>query len=146
PISWFSQKEQWDLSPGYTGDRLFDRPIVPQCLFCHCNDARPVVGTVNRYEQPLFRWHAIGCERCNGPGELHVRSGDRLDIVNPARLDPALREAVCEQCHLQGESRVARRGRESPFDYRPGLPLYAFSSVFVRLPELRDNKAVDQVE
>src|SRR5262249_45187779 len=60
PVSWFSQQSRWDLSPGYTGDRLFDRPIVPLCLFCHCNDARPVSGTNNRYEQPLFRAHAIG--------------------------------------------------------------------------------------
>jgi Flp pilus assembly protein TadD len=146
PISWFSQEQRWDLSPGYAGDRLFDRPILTQCLFCHCNDARPVAGTINRYEQPLFRFHAIGCERCHGPGELHVRSSDRLDIVNPARLDPPLREAVCEQCHLQGEAKVMRRGRESPFDYRPGLPLQEFLSIFVRLPELRDHKAVDQVE
>src|SRR5262249_5754406 len=137
PISWYSQQERWDLSPGYTGDPLFDRPLSTPCLFCHCNDARPVAGTNNRYEQPLFRFHAIGCERCHGPGEQHVQSSDRLDIVNPARLDPALREAVCEQCHLQGEAKVMRRGRETPFDYRPGLPLDEVWSVFLRLPPFR---------
>jgi tetratricopeptide (TPR) repeat protein len=145
PVSWYSQQERWDLSPGYAADRLFDRAVPANCLFCHCNDARPMPDTVNRYEQPLFRGHAIGCERCHGPGALHARSSDRLDIVNPARLEPALREAVCEQCHLQGEARVLRRGREW-FDYRPGLPLHEFWSVFVRLPELRDHQAVDQVE
>jgi hypothetical protein len=66
-------------------------------------------------------------ESIPGPGELHVRRrrGQKADpgdgddtIVNPRRLEPALREAVCEQCHLQGQARVLRRGR-GPFDYRP---------------------------
>src|SRR5262249_26619078 len=89
-----------------------------------------------------------------GPGELHVAArkkdltfGGKTDftIVNPRKLDPALRDAVCEQCHLQGETRVVRRGREV-FDFRPGLPLHLFWSVFLRPPDLRDSKAVGQVE
>src|SRR6267154_677688 len=36
PISWFSQKERWDLSPGYQNrDSHFGRPLMPACLFCH---------------------------------------------------------------------------------------------------------------
>ena len=67
-------------------------------------------------------------------------------IVNPRRLEPALREAVCQQCHLQGRLRIQRRGRE-PFDFRPGLPLHLFWSVFVQPPEAtRDRKAVTHVE
>jgi hypothetical protein len=54
--------------------------------------------------------------------------------VNPSRLSPALREAVCEQCHLGGRERVLRRGRE-PFDFRPGLPLEAFWRVLVLPPD-----------
>jgi hypothetical protein len=147
PISWYTQKETWDLSPGYPPEVLFDRPIPGQCLFCHANDARPVAHTVNRYELPLSHEYAIGCERCHGPGELHVASGGKtkFTIVNPAKLAPALRDAVCEQCHLQGEARIVRRGRDL-FDFRPGLPLHLFWSVFLRPPELRDSKAVGQVE
>ncbi len=40
-------------------------------------------------------------------------------MVNPARLAPARRDAVCSQCHLTGQSRVARAGRDLT-DYRPG--------------------------
>jgi hypothetical protein len=154
PISWFSQKASWDLSPGFEAEQNFERPIKAECLFCHANDAAPVEHTLNQYRQPLSRGWAIGCERCHGPGELHVRrrrAGDdppgRDDtIVNPGRLEPALREAVCEQCHLEGQQRVLRRGRQ-PFDYRPGLPLYLFWSVFVRVPELTEgHQAVGQVE
>src|SRR5262249_7721283 len=48
---------------------------------------------------------------------------------------------VCEQCHLQGESRILRRGREQ-FDYRPGLPLHLFVSVFVRSLNFVDRPSV----
>ena len=114
----------------------FERPIQPECLFCHTNQLRPVAGTLNRYEPPIFEGHAIGCERCHGPGELHVKRGGPstepdLTIVNPANLAPALRDSVCQQCHLQGWFRFPRAGRDF-FDFRPGLPLHRFLAVFVR--------------
>ena len=66
--------------------------------------------------------------------------------VNPSRLEPALRAAVCEQCHLQGQVRVLRRGR-GVFDFRPGLPLEQFWAVFeFAQDESAAPKAVGQVE
>jgi predicted CXXCH cytochrome family protein len=148
PISWFTQSSRWDLSPGYRKglNRHFDRPVPTECLFCHANQVAEVADTRNRYELPLFRGEAIGCERCHGPGELHVRDQQEGTIVNPKRLEPHLRNAICEQCHLQPERRVVRLGRD-PFEYRPGLPLHLFVSDFVRRAALTDNyKAVGQVE
>jgi tetratricopeptide (TPR) repeat protein len=140
PITWYPARGAWDLSPGYEkSNPHFDRPITPDCLFCHSNRADHVAHTVNRYRAPIFQGHAIGCERCHGPGQLHVArhkegaAAAGLDdtIVNPARLGPSLREAVCQQCHLQGQLRIWRRGRDT-FDYRPGLPFYLFMSEFVK--------------
>ena len=75
PITWYSRKRRWGLSPGYEKDNPhFERSIKPTCLFCHSNQFDHVEGTENRYRPPIFRGHAIGCERCHGPGELHVRS------------------------------------------------------------------------
>ena len=54
-----------------------------------------------------------------------------LTIVNPAKLAPALRDSVCQQCHLQGMFRFPRAGRDF-FDFRPGLPLHRFLAVFVQ--------------
>jgi len=138
PISWFAQERRWDISPGYSEFSThpnFERAIQPDCLFCHTNQFHPVAGTLNRYETPIFQGHAIGCERCHGPGELHVQQGGLstepdFTIVNPAILPPALRESVCQQCHLQGSFRFARAGRE-PLDYRPGLPIHRFLAVFL---------------
>jgi hypothetical protein len=160
PISWYSQKQTWDLSPGFGEGRFKEwltagRPVAPDCLFCHANRAEPVEGTVNRYKEPLFDDPVIGCERCHGPGERHVAArrgneplagGADYTIVNPGRLEPPLREAVCEQCHLPGEARVVRRGRQL-YDFRPGLPLQEFLTIFVRASEgARNNKAVNHVE
>jgi hypothetical protein len=161
PITWFSDKGEkgnkgaWDLSPGF--NRLhhhFGRLVATDCLFCHSNQVHEVADTQNRYRSPVFTGHAIGCERCHGPGELHVRrqqsreAYDGVDdtIVNPRRLRPVLREAVCEQCHLEGVTRVLRRGRQA-FEYRPGLPLHLFLSVFVKPPRSADPRQfVGQVE
>jgi Flp pilus assembly protein TadD len=140
PITWYPQQQRWDLSPGYAvRNHHFARPVPGECLFCHSNYADEVADTVNHYRAPIFRGLTIGCERCHGPGELHVRRHERAEepadvdptIVNPRHLEPALRDAVCEQCHLQGDVRILRRGRGT-FDYRPGLPLHLFMSVFVR--------------
>lgn len=137
PITWYSQKRAWGHSPGYgVNDRHFERQITPGCLTCHANAADHVEGSEGRYRPPTFRGHAIGCERCHGPGELHVR--EPLDksgpnIVNPRDLAPALREDVCQQCHLLGGTTIAKFGRDIT-EYRPGLPLREFVTVFVRPP------------
>jgi len=154
-ISWFPHARRWDISPGYEfRNQHFARPITPGCLFCHSNYADHVPGTVNQYREPIFHGFVIGCERCHGPGELHVArrsSGavvEGLDdtIVNPAHLEHSLREAVCQQCHVQGEQRIVGRGR-GEFDYRPGLPLYPFLMDFVdRRQGNSDAKFVNSVE
>ena len=91
PITWYAQGRRWGLSPGYERDNLhFERFVKPACLFCHSNRFDHVEGTENRYREPIFRGHAIGCERCHGPGELHVKrpetpDGEAPNIVNPSR-------------------------------------------------------------
>jgi predicted CXXCH cytochrome family protein len=139
PIAWFAEKARWGISPGYGEPNPrphFERAIQIECLFCHTNKLHPVTETLNRYEPPIFEGHAIGCERCHGPGELHVKAGGQsaepdMTIVNPAKLAPALRESVCQQCHLQGWFRFPRAGRDW-FDFRPGQPLHRFLAVFVK--------------
>jgi len=154
PISWFHDKQLWDLSPGFAVDQGFKRPIPSECLFCHVNHVEPIPTMINQYREPLFDGLSIGCERCHGPGILHVErqtKGEKYDggdftIVNPRDLKPELRESVCQQCHLQGEKRIVRRGRE-PFDFRPGLPIEQFYSTFVRVPDLLENyRSVGQYE
>jgi hypothetical protein len=160
-IGWFAQKQRWDLSPGFGPEVLTGRPVQASCLFCHTDQVREDPDVVDRFvisqAVPIrkgFDGHAIGCERCHGPGQKHVQSrrlgdvgaGVDYTIVNPARLAPLLREAVCEQCHLEGEARVLRSGR-GLFDYRPGLPLSDFWAVIVPAAESNpEARAVNHVE
>jgi len=155
PISWYAGTNVWDLAPGYRSrNQHFNRPVPDECIYCHANQADPVPDSLNHFRTPLFRGYAIGCERCHGPGELHVRlreSNERVvgldtTIVNPERLEPRLRESVCQQCHLQAVVRTVKRNRRRE-DYRPGLPLSEFVSFFVFPPNQADVKrAVGHVE
>ena len=140
PITWYASKQAWDMSPGY--DRRihagFRREAPEKCLFCHAGRAVAIDESLHRIR---FEEHAIGCERCHGPGSLHVerqRSGaadqeeaNSIDhsIVNPAHLSRELADAVCQQCHLTTTAYVDARGR-SPADFRPGLSLAHFRHYF----------------
>lgn len=138
PISWYSGRDRWDLSPGYGPDShpRFERRATGACLGCHSGRLNVESGGADRYGDPPFLEEAVGCERCHGPGKGHVerhRSGNLAladPIVNPADLEPARREAVCQQCHLQGEERLPRYGR-SEQDFRPGDRLEDVWTVFV---------------
>jgi len=70
-------------------------------------------------------------------------------IVHPGKLkmlSPELCEAICQECHLPGEARVLRRGRDM-YDFRPGLPLQSVWSIFVSARKGDEKwKAVNHVE
>jgi hypothetical protein len=130
PITWYTQISSWDVSPGYASDTVsrWNRPIDPSCLFCHASQTRVREGTVNGYGDPAFGQDGISCERCHGPGSLHVEGKARM--VNPGALPAARRDSICAQCHLTGRSRVARAGREITA-YRAGDLLSDFVAYFV---------------
>lgn len=128
PLTWYSGNKVWDLSPGYRPEshQRFDRQVSDGCLACHAGRMAIQDDSPNSYDAHRpFLEAAIGCERCHGPGASHVAHYQKADsraddrIVNPAKLDTIRRDAVCNQCHLQGGRRVLRYGREE-FDFRPG--------------------------
>ncbi|MBL8214792.1 MAG: tetratricopeptide repeat protein [Bryobacterales bacterium] len=130
PVTWYAERARWDMSPGFEQARLnlWNRPIEPNCLFCHSTRPQPIYGTQNRYADPPFAEAGIGCERCHGPGSDHAAT--RAPIVHPGKLAPAERDAICAQCHLTGLARIDRPGQQLAM-YRPGLRLDTFVSVFV---------------
>lgn len=132
PVTWYARKKRWDMSPGYQGDRTADwsRAIEPSCLYCHASQVTPVYGTRNRYTDPPFKQGGVACERCHGAGSEHVASNGKSPMVNPARLEARRRDDTCRQCHLSGEARIARPGRQFA-EYRAGDLLSRFVSYFV---------------
>ena len=137
-ISWYTNGNRWDLSPGYVPDdpRGFSRRVPDECLACHAGRVETIPGASGRYAAEPFPQLAIGCENCHGPGKQHVEAQNARSaaihdtIVNPAKLPLAQRDSVCNQCHLQGEARIPRYGR-THFDFRPGQRLDETVVVFL---------------
>ena len=140
PVTWYSEKAIWDLSPGYNRSNVrFNRPVVAECMHCHNSYNAFEEFSVNRYTGTIAE--GISCERCHGPGQLHVdkhmSTTDEVNsasidqtIVNPAHLSPDLQMDVCRQCHLQGEISVFKTGKSSS-DFRPGMHLTDIKTIFV---------------
>ncbi|MEX0601378.1 MAG: tetratricopeptide repeat protein, partial [Rhodothermales bacterium] len=138
PLTWYAQDGKWDLPPGFDGgnNSRFDRPIPEACMTCH--NAMPgfVDGSENQFSHVPA---GIDCERCHGPGALHVEekeAGMIVDtsvhvdrsIVNPARLPLDRQFDVCQRCHMQGAT-VYAPGM-GPGDFRPGMDLSNVLNVF----------------
>lgn len=131
PISYYTQKKSWDLSPNYENQDLgFTLPVTPDCIYCHSGRTQPGPGKEGLYQEPPITELGIGCENCHGPGELHVRErlhgrplspGMDRSIVNPAKLSPWLADNICMNCH-EGDIRALQPERKEA-DFRPGTPL-----------------------
>lgn len=146
PITYYTQDEKWDIAPGFERDNeRFSRFLTTECITCHNNLPDFVEGSVNKYaEMPK----GIECERCHGPGEVHVKeklAGNIVDtshfidytIVNPRDLPRDLQVDVCQRCHLQGLSVL--QPNKTFFDHRPGMKLSETFNVF--LPRYSDSDA-----
>ncbi len=139
PITFYTQKGKWDLAPGFEKgmNTRFDRKIELECISCH--NGYPVfeAGSLNKYTQVKT---GIDCERCHGPGSMHVaekKSGKVVDtsqgpdysIVNPRRLSIDQQNSLCQRCHLQGVA-VLNDGK-SFFDFLPSDELHSTMNVFM---------------
>jgi photosynthetic reaction center cytochrome c subunit len=131
PVAFYNSRKAYDLAPGYEDLRNpdFTRPVTEECVLCHSGSALFVAGTQNQYREPIFSAEAITCERCHGPVERHLAEPHAGNIVNPAKLEPAARDSVCEQCHLFGVARVLNPGKTFS-DFVPGQPLEKTYTVY----------------
>ena len=139
PMTFYTQKGEWDLPPGFENgfNTRFSRKIGLECMSCH--NALPdfVPGSENKFFNVP---NGINCERCHGPGSLHVQEkqmGHLVDtskyidytIVNPGKLPIDLQFDVCQRCHLQGNA-ILKEGK-SFYDFRPGMKLSDVWTVFL---------------
>ncbi len=145
PLTWYAQKGKWDLPPGFENGRnvRFTRAIEFECMSCH--NAMPTVAdnSINKFTNIP---DGIDCERCHGPGELHMKeklAGHLVDtaheidytIVNPKKLSWERQIDLCQRCHLQGNA-ILKKGK-SFRDFRPGMVLSDFYDVY--MPRYKGN-------
>jgi Tfp pilus assembly protein PilF len=139
PMTFYTQKQQWDMPPGFENgaNSRFERKIGLECMSCHNSYPTFVKGSENKYENIP---NGISCERCHGPGQLHVEKfarGEVTDtahyidysIVNPAKLKVDKQFDLCSRCHLQGNAVLAKD--KSFFDFKPGMRLADVMTVFL---------------
>ena len=99
----------WVRTTGHSADAeggqdILGKPLdvvdgIHRCLFCHSTNAGSVLSATGAESAD----RGIGCERCHGPGALHVKAlelkfRDRA-ITNPRRADAEGRLRLCGQCH-----------------------------------------------
>jgi len=147
PVNWYAQNKLWDMTPAYGSAKRMplNLPASVSCLDCHTSGFHPPApGTENKYPAPLFSQQGISCERCHGPSEAHTTS--KGNILNPAKLAPAQRDAICMQCHLEGSVAIEQPGKHI-YDFKPGEDLSAYVHYLVLSTERQANpRAVSQFE
>lgn len=139
PMTYYTQLGKWDLPPGFEDghNTRFTRKIGLECMSCHNSYPDFVEGSENKYNSVP---EGITCERCHGPGSIHVaqrQTGEKVDtsryidysIVNPSKLSIDAQFDVCQRCHLQGNA-VVKEGK-SFYDFKPGMKLSDYISVFL---------------
>lgn len=149
PMTWYPHKREWGMSAGYELDPYqpgFTREVGWGCMFCHSGRTHRIGGSEQRLQvQDL----AISCERCHGPGELHVKERseglpirNKVDdtIVNLKHLSRQRKEDICSQCHLSANADVMVRTRDIA-DFRPGMRMSDFR-VSYRLDRLESARTV----
>ncbi|RMG87930.1 MAG: tetratricopeptide repeat protein [Bacteroidetes bacterium] len=145
PVTFYTQSQKWDMAPGFKhgNNTRFGRALSPECITCHNHYPEFVPGSFNKYARVP---EGIECERCHGPGEIHVReklagivvdtaAGADYSIVNPKRLPRELQMDLCQRCHLQGVAVLAPG--KTFFDFKPGMKLSDVMNVF--LPRYADS-------
>ena len=139
PLTWYAQKGKWDLPPGFEDGRnvRFNRAIGFECMSCHNAMPKMEEHSGNKFVDIP---RGIDCERCHGPGELHVQeklagkivdtaNGIDYTIVNPGNLPWERQIDVCQRCHLQGNA-VLKPGKKFD-DFRPGMDLSTVVDIYM---------------
>ena len=147
PMTFYTQKGTWDLPPGFENgaNTRFSRKIGLECMSCHNAYPEFVAGSENKYSSIP---NGINCERCHGPGSIHVDqkskgivvdTSKKIDytIVNPAKLPIDRQFDVCQRCHLQGNAVL--KENKSFFDFKPGMTLSDVFTVFMPRYENGEN-------
>lgn len=145
PYTYYTQDSISDLPPGFENgaNSRFSRVIGLECISCHNAHVDYTKGALNKYD---YVPTGIDCERCHGPGELHVQqklAGNIIDtskyidytIVNPSDLPKDLQFDICQRCHLQGTAVL--NNLASYEDFKPGMHLHNFMDIYI--PKYKNN-------
>jgi len=134
PISYFTQLNEWLVSPGYPpGTADFKRAIKTRCFECHASYMHDLPGEEQLTQAEQFDKSSailsVDCERCHGPGAQHAEYQTENPQVKIAKfmtgylsLSRAQRMDMCGVCHSGNKSEMLL----STFAFKPGDTLAKF--------------------
>lgn len=136
PVSYFLTEHSWANSPHYPVDSIwFGRAVDVGCFECHASyiTKKGMIHVDAFHGTPQYDRasivYGIDCERCHGPGALHVawQTAHKEDtagryIARFAALSRQQKLDVCAQCHSGGHASALR----SIFYFKPGDTLANF--------------------
>jgi predicted CXXCH cytochrome family protein len=140
PAQWDIAKKKWlpyhveagtDWWVPFYGASNFERPTGPLCDGCHSVN-------YNIETKQVTEWN-VGCEKCHGPGSLHVEHPTKKNIVNPENLDYVRANDTCMQCHTQGRTLQDTFGGKY-YDWPVGFTEGKRLADFWRLEELKPGR------
>ncbi len=130
PLTWFTETNEWTISPGYARKADFNRSITARCLECHSTYFQETTNKDSRADEFSKSNIILGveCERCHGSGLEHIafhdqHPGDKTGyaIFNPAKATRQKSLDLCRLCHNGGLT-----PSRSSFSYRAGDSLFQF--------------------
>lgn len=149
PINYYAKKNMWDMAPNFGGSETMPTalPVDSNCLHCHATAVQASMPQArNRYNGPPFLQGGVGCSACHGDPSEHLARHGAGAILNPAHLEPAKRDSICLQCHLEGDVTVFRAGK-SLVEFRPGDDISNYVIHFVKASaSTGGRRAVSQYE
>jgi hypothetical protein len=108
PLTWFTETNEWTISPGYSLKADFNRSITPRCLECHSTYFQQTTNKASKADEFAKTNFILGveCEKCHGPALEHIafhdkNPGDRTGnaIFNPAKGSRHQSLDLCRLCH-----------------------------------------------
>jgi len=130
PLTWFSETNEWTISPGYSRKIDFNRSITARCLECHSTYFQETTNKDSKADEFSRTTLILGveCEKCHGPAQDHIifhdkNPGDKTGhaIFNPAKGTRQESLDLCRLCHGGALSKS-----KPSFSFQPGDKLFDF--------------------
>ena len=110
PLTWYTQEQRWDLSPGYSPNQhaRFNRRVSDGCLSCHSGHIATADGADNRFAREVFPRRrsaaSVVMDRGKDISTTSVRrAASRTPSSTLASLNqppgmPSATSAICREC------------------------------------------------
>jgi len=108
PLTYFTETNEWTISPGYALKADFNRSITSRCLECHSTYFQEITNSDSKADEFSKTNYILGveCEKCHGSGIQHIafhekNPGEKTGhyIFNPAKGSRQQSLDLCRLCH-----------------------------------------------